>query len=170
MAEAKCDGVFKEKPLEVSKRARLKGLEEENRRLKMGRDLLKKRRRGCEPEVSSPSSRIGRVVAWELLAWSVQGVDDVVGLVEPGPLPVGGDGGAESGSVGPAGVDPPTPCGFCFLPEVARPVLPDGVGTCVLGFGGDVADRGGIGADVVEQDLPVLWVVEADAALDAGQV
>jgi hypothetical protein len=53
---------------------------------------------------------------------------------------------------------------------VARPVLPDGVGTCVLGFGGDVADRGGIGADVVEQDLPVLWVVEADAALDAGQV
>ena len=40
--KAKKDGVFKEKPLEVNERARLKELEEENRRLKMERDLLKK--------------------------------------------------------------------------------------------------------------------------------
>ena len=40
--KAKRDGVVKEKPLEVNERARLKELEEENRRLKMERDLLKK--------------------------------------------------------------------------------------------------------------------------------
>ncbi len=35
-------GEFKEKPLEVDERARLKELEEENRRLKMEREVLKK--------------------------------------------------------------------------------------------------------------------------------
>jgi transposase len=40
--KAKQNGAFKEKPLEVNERARLKELEEENRRLKMERDLLKK--------------------------------------------------------------------------------------------------------------------------------
>jgi transposase len=40
--KAKEDGTFKEKPLEVNERARLKELEGENRRLKMERDLLKK--------------------------------------------------------------------------------------------------------------------------------
>jgi len=40
--KAKRDGVFKEKPLEVNERARLKELEGENRRLRMERDLLKK--------------------------------------------------------------------------------------------------------------------------------
>jgi transposase-like protein len=39
---AKKSGAFKEKPLEVNERARLKELEEENRRLKTERDLLKK--------------------------------------------------------------------------------------------------------------------------------
>ena len=38
---AKKSGAFKEKPLEVNERARLKELEQENRRLKMERDLLK---------------------------------------------------------------------------------------------------------------------------------
>ena len=40
--KAKNDGAFKEKPLEVNERARLKELEQENRKLKMERDLLKK--------------------------------------------------------------------------------------------------------------------------------
>ncbi|WP_063628986.1 transposase [Amycolatopsis taiwanensis] len=48
--KAKRDGAFKEKPLKVNERARLKELEEENRRLKMERDLLKKVRVVCEPE------------------------------------------------------------------------------------------------------------------------
>lgn len=39
---AKKRGDFKEKPLEVDERARLKELEEENRRLKMEREVLKK--------------------------------------------------------------------------------------------------------------------------------
>lgn len=39
---AKKRGEFKEKPLEVDERARLKELEEENRRLKMEREVLKK--------------------------------------------------------------------------------------------------------------------------------
>ncbi|MFL6052856.1 MAG: transposase [Actinoallomurus sp.] len=39
---AKKRGEIKEKPLNVDERARLKELEEENRRLKMERDLLKK--------------------------------------------------------------------------------------------------------------------------------
>lgn len=39
---AKKNGTIKEKPLNVDERARLKELEEENRRLKMERDLLKK--------------------------------------------------------------------------------------------------------------------------------
>lgn len=39
---AKKSGKLKEKPLDVSERARLKELEEENRRLKMERDFLKK--------------------------------------------------------------------------------------------------------------------------------
>jgi transposase-like protein len=49
---AKKSGAFKEKPLEVNERARLKELEEENRRLKMERDLLKSRRRGLRARVS----------------------------------------------------------------------------------------------------------------------
>ena len=40
--KAKRDGVFKEKPLEVNERARLKELEEENRRVKMEREDLAK--------------------------------------------------------------------------------------------------------------------------------
>ncbi|MGH3282959.1 MAG: transposase [Trebonia sp.] len=39
---AKKSGKLKEKPLDVDERARLKDLEEENRRLKMERDFLKK--------------------------------------------------------------------------------------------------------------------------------
>lgn len=39
---AKKSGKLKEKPLDVSERARLRELEEENRRLKMERDFLKK--------------------------------------------------------------------------------------------------------------------------------
>ena len=39
---AKRNGSVKERPLNVDERARLKELEEENRRLKMERDLLKK--------------------------------------------------------------------------------------------------------------------------------
>lgn len=39
---AKKSGKLKEKPLDVNERARLKELEEENRRLKMERDFLKK--------------------------------------------------------------------------------------------------------------------------------
>lgn len=39
---AKKNGTVKEKPLSVDDRARLKELEEENRRLKMERDFLKK--------------------------------------------------------------------------------------------------------------------------------
>ena len=39
---AKKSGKLKEKPLDVDERARLKELEEENRRLKMERDFLKK--------------------------------------------------------------------------------------------------------------------------------
>lgn len=39
---AKKRGEFKEKPLEVDERARLKELEEENRRLKMEKEILKK--------------------------------------------------------------------------------------------------------------------------------
>lgn len=39
---AKKRGEFTEKPLEVDERARLKELEEENRRLKMEREVLKK--------------------------------------------------------------------------------------------------------------------------------
>lgn len=39
---AKKRGEFEEKPLEVDERARLKELEEENRRLKMEREVLKK--------------------------------------------------------------------------------------------------------------------------------
>lgn len=39
---AKKRGEFKEKPLEIDERARLKELEEENRRLKMEREILKK--------------------------------------------------------------------------------------------------------------------------------
>lgn len=46
MKAAKKRGEFKEKPLEIDERARLKELEEENRRLKMEREILKKRRRG----------------------------------------------------------------------------------------------------------------------------
>lgn len=43
---AKKRGEFQEKPLNIDERARLKELEEENRRLKMEREILKKRRRG----------------------------------------------------------------------------------------------------------------------------
>jgi transposase-like protein len=43
---AKKRGDVKEKPLEIDERARLKELEDENRRLKMEREILKKRRRG----------------------------------------------------------------------------------------------------------------------------
>lgn len=39
---AKKSGKFKEKPLDIDERARFKELEEENRRLKMERDFLKK--------------------------------------------------------------------------------------------------------------------------------
>ena len=39
---AKKRGEFKEKPLEIDERARLKELEEENRHLKMEREILKK--------------------------------------------------------------------------------------------------------------------------------
>jgi transposase-like protein len=39
---AEKSGKLKEKPLDISERARLKELEEENRRLKMERDFLKK--------------------------------------------------------------------------------------------------------------------------------
>ncbi|WP_219070372.1 transposase, partial [Candidatus Mycobacterium methanotrophicum] len=39
---AKKRGEFKEKPLEIDERARLKELEEENRRLRMEREILKK--------------------------------------------------------------------------------------------------------------------------------
>jgi transposase len=39
---AKKSGKLKEKPLDIEERARLKELEEENRRLKMERDFLKK--------------------------------------------------------------------------------------------------------------------------------
>jgi transposase len=39
---AKKSGKLKEKPLDIDERARLKELEEENRRLKMERDFLKK--------------------------------------------------------------------------------------------------------------------------------
>lgn len=39
---AKKRGEFKEKPLDIDERARLKELEEENRRLKMEREVLKK--------------------------------------------------------------------------------------------------------------------------------
>ena len=39
---AKKSGKLKEKPLDVSERARIRELEEENRRLKMERDFLKK--------------------------------------------------------------------------------------------------------------------------------
>jgi transposase len=39
---AKKRGDFREKPLEIDERARLKELEEENRRLKMEREILKK--------------------------------------------------------------------------------------------------------------------------------
>ena len=39
---AKKRGDFKERPLEIDERARLKELEEENRRLKMEREILKK--------------------------------------------------------------------------------------------------------------------------------
>lgn len=42
MKAAKKRGDFKEKPLEIDERARLKELEEENRRLKMEREILKK--------------------------------------------------------------------------------------------------------------------------------
>jgi transposase len=42
MNAAKKRGDFKEKPLEIDERARLKELEEENRRLKMEREILKK--------------------------------------------------------------------------------------------------------------------------------
>jgi len=42
MKAAKKRGEFKEKPLEIDERARLKELEEENRRLKMEREILKK--------------------------------------------------------------------------------------------------------------------------------
>lgn len=39
---AKKRGDFKDKPLDIDERARLKELEEENRRLKMEREILKK--------------------------------------------------------------------------------------------------------------------------------
>ena len=42
MNAAKKRGDFKGKPLEIDERARLKELEEENRRLKMEREILKK--------------------------------------------------------------------------------------------------------------------------------
>ena len=42
MKAAKKRGDFKEKPLAIDERARLKELEEENRRLKMEREILKK--------------------------------------------------------------------------------------------------------------------------------
>lgn len=42
MKAAKKRGDVKEKPLEIDERARLKELEEENRRLKMEREILKK--------------------------------------------------------------------------------------------------------------------------------
>ena len=42
VARAKKNGTVKDKPLEVSERARLKELEEEVRRLKMEREVLKK--------------------------------------------------------------------------------------------------------------------------------
>ena len=49
---ARKNGSIKERPLDVNERARLKELEEENRRLKMERDLLKKRRRGLRVRAS----------------------------------------------------------------------------------------------------------------------
>ena len=42
MNTAKKSGKLKEKPLDTDERARLRELEEENRRLKMERDFLKK--------------------------------------------------------------------------------------------------------------------------------
>ena len=42
MSRAKESGKVKDKPLDVGDRARLKELEEENRRLRMERDFLKK--------------------------------------------------------------------------------------------------------------------------------
>jgi transposase-like protein len=52
VTKAKKDGAFKEKLLDVDERARLKELEQENRKLKMERDLLKKRRRGLRARAS----------------------------------------------------------------------------------------------------------------------
>ena len=43
---AKKRGDVKEKPLDIDERARLTEREEENRRLKMEREIMKKRRRG----------------------------------------------------------------------------------------------------------------------------
>lgn len=42
MKTAKKRGDIKDKPLDIDERARLKELEEENRRLKMEREILKK--------------------------------------------------------------------------------------------------------------------------------
>jgi transposase-like protein len=46
MKKAKKDGVVPEKPLTVAERVRLTELEDENRVLRMERDLLKKQLRG----------------------------------------------------------------------------------------------------------------------------
>jgi transposase len=48
---AKKRGDIKEKPLNIDERARLKELEEEVRRLKMEREILKKRRRGLRARI-----------------------------------------------------------------------------------------------------------------------
>jgi hypothetical protein len=55
---AKKRGEVKDKPLDIDERARLKELEDEVRRLKMEREILKKRRRGlragtCEVRLHS---------------------------------------------------------------------------------------------------------------------
>lgn len=49
---AKRSGSIKEKPLTIDERVRMKELEEENRKLRMERDFLKKQRRGSRARVS----------------------------------------------------------------------------------------------------------------------
>ena len=52
MSTAKKSGRVVSKPLDIDERARLKELEEENRRLKMERDFLKKQPRGLRARTS----------------------------------------------------------------------------------------------------------------------
>ena len=52
MNKAKQAGKVQENPLDTDERARLRELEEENRRLKMERDFLKKRPRGLRARIS----------------------------------------------------------------------------------------------------------------------